>query len=192
MELNRGMALESNMIPLGTPLPNVTLPDLDGNLVDLSAYAAGRPLVVAFVCNHCPYVKHIEQGFASFAADHPDLAIVAICSNDVENYPDDDVAGLKDQVNRTGWSFPYLIDADQSVAHEFRAACTPDFFCFDGSGALAYRGAFDAARPNQPTPVDGADLRAAVAAISAGEAVPEPHRPSMGCGIKWKPGNEPS
>jgi thiol-disulfide isomerase/thioredoxin len=186
------MALTSTMLPLGTPLPPIVLPNLDGAMVDVQSYASGKPLVIAFTCNHCPYVQHIEHEITKVADDFPDVAFIAICSNDVDNYPDDDIAGLREQVDRTGWHFPYLIDADQSVAHQLNAACTPDFFCFDSTGSLVYRGAFDDARPKQPTPVTGSDLRAALNHIQRAELVPEPHRPSMGCGIKWKPGNEPA
>jgi len=188
----RTMALSSSMLPLGTQMPTIVLPDLNGDLVNVDSFAAGRPLVVAFTCNHCPYVQHIEHELAAVAYQYPSVAFVAICSNDVAQYPDDDVAGLREQANRAGWQFPYLIDADQSIALHLRAACTPDFFCFDDAGALAYRGAFDDARPRQATPVTGCDLRAALDQIVRHAPVPEPHRPSMGCGIKWKPGNEPT
>lgn len=180
------------MTALGTPMPAITLPDLDGALVDVAAYAAGRPLVIAFTCNHCPYVQHIEAELGNVAHDHSDVAVVAICSNDASTHPDDDVPGLQEQVERAGWTFPYLIDADQQVAHALGAACTPDFFCFDRTGVLAYRGAFDESRPGQPSPVTGNDLRSAIVHLRSNEPVPEPHRPSLGCGIKWTPGNEPA
>lgn len=188
------MALESRMIPLGTPLPDATLPDLGGQLVSLRGVAGGRPLLVAFACNHCPYVKHLESEIGVVAAEAAaaGIAVVAICSNDVVSHPDDDVAGLRDQVARAGWDFPYLVDADQRVAHEFSAACTPDFFLFDADGRLAYRGAFDGSTPGNGVPVTGELMRAALADVAAGRPVAEPHRPSMGCGIKWTPGNEPA
>jgi peroxiredoxin len=186
------MALTSSMAPLGTPLPDITLPDLDGAPVDVAKFAAGRPLVIAFTCNHCPYVQHIETELGHFAQDHPGVAVVAVCSNDPSTHPDDDIPGLRDQVRRAEWTFPYLVDADQRVAHALGAVCTPDFFCFDPNGALAYRGAFDDARPGEPTQVTGSDLRSAMAHLIAGDPVPEPHRPSLGCGIKWTPGNEPA
>ncbi len=185
------MALNSSMVPLGIPLPNITLPDLDGAPVNLIEFADRRPLVIAFTCNHCPYVQHIEIELGRFAEDHPDVAVVAVCSNDVSSHPDDDIPGLKAQAKRAGWNFPYLVDAGQHAAHALGAVCTPDFFCFDRDGVLAYRGAFDDARPGQPTPVTGGDLRAAMVHLAAGHAIPEPHRPSLGCGIKWTPGNEP-
>jgi peroxiredoxin len=186
------MALTSSMAPLGTPLPDITLPNLEGVPVNLAQFADGRPLVIAFVCNHCPYVQHIETEFGRFAADHPEIAVVAVCSNDATTHPDDDIPGLTAQVARANWTFPYLVDTGQRAARALGAVCTPDFFCFDRNGLLAYRGAFDDARPGQPTPVTGSDLRSAVAYLAAGDAVPEPHRPSLGCGIKWTPGNEPN
>lgn len=186
------MALESLMAPLGSPLPTVTLPDLDGAPVDLIGWAAGRPLVVLFACNHCPYVRHVEQMIGELSSEtSPDVAWVAIASNDADSYPDDDLPGLREQSRRAGWDFPYLIDSEQTVARTFHAACTPDFFLYDGSGALAYRGALDDATPKNGRPVTGELLRDAIGRVVAGRDVPEPHRPSMGCGIKWKPGNEP-
>ncbi len=180
------------MLPLGTHLPDVTLPDVHGVERSLVDIAGGQALLVCFLCNHCPYVQHIEHGIADVARDYPGVSVVAICSNDAAAYPDDDIPGLLDQISRTGWSFPYLVDADQSVAHLFQAACTPDFYLFDSSGVLAYRGAFDDARPKQPTEVTGRDIRAALDAIASGQDIPSEQRPSMGCGIKWKPGNEPN
>lgn len=185
------MALSSAMTPLGSPLPDISLPTLDGDMLNVSAYADGRPIVLAFVCNHCPYVQHIEAELGRFAADYPNVATVAICSNDAVTYPDDDVPGLRDQVARANWQFPYLVDADQQVALHVGAVCTPDFFVFDRDGVLAYRGAFDESRPRQPTAVTGSDLRSAIQALLDGAPVPEPHRPSMGCGIKWRPENSP-
>lgn len=179
------------MLPLGTPLPSVTMPDTSGHERNLVDIAQGKPLLVCFLCNHCPYVQHIEAGIADLERDYPNVRIVAICSNDAEQYPDDDLPGLLEQIDRTGWQFPYLIDADQSVAHRFQAACTPDFYLFDGDGSLVYRGAFDDARPRQETPVTGKHMRAALDAVLAGTAPSAEQRPSMGCGIKWKPGNEP-
>jgi hypothetical protein len=186
------MALESRMLPLGTPLPHVTLHDVYGVEQTLAGIADGRSLLVCFVCNHCPYVQHIEHGIADVAKDYPNVAVVAICSNDAAACPDDDVPGLLEQISRTGWTFPYLVDADQSVAHMFQAACTPDFYLFDAHGVLVYRGAFDDARPKQQTAVTGRDIRAALDALEAGQVVPIEQRPSLGCGIKWKPGNEPN
>ena len=181
-------------VPLGTPLPDVTLPDLDGNTVHLVSYRDSQALLVIFSCNHCPYVRHVEAALGSlvdeFASDP--LTVVAISANDIDQYPDDDIAGLTDQHDRAGWHFPYLVDADQSAARAFNAACTPDFFLYDREGQLAYRGAFDSSTPKNGEPLTGELLRQAIAAVLAGHPVPEPHRPAMGCGIKWKPGNEPT
>lgn len=168
-----------------TELPDVALPDLDGTPIHLGILAAGRPLVVAFTCNHCPYVQSIETALGAIATEYDDVAWVAICSNDPESYPEDDVPGLRDQVKRAGWRFPYLIDSTQDVARRFGAVCTPDFFVFDGTGALIYRGAMDDARPRQPQPVDGAHLLAAIQAAARREPFTG-GKPAMGCGIKWK------
>ncbi len=187
------MALESNMLPLGTALPDAILPDLDGADLNVASYADGRPLLVMFVCNHCPYVRHVEHALADVLTPFDqDLAVVAICSNDTEEYPDDDVDGLREQQSRAGWTFPYLVDANQSVALAFHAACTPDFFLFNRAQTLAYRGAFDGSTPKNGATLDGALLTDAITHVLNNEAVPEPHRPSMGCGIKWKPGNDPN
>jgi len=187
------MAVSSFMVPVGTPLPEFTLSDVDGNEVK-STGLVGRAALVVFLSNHCPYVRHIEAQFAAFAADYAgrDLAIVAISSNDPGVKPEDGVDGLREQIARTGFPFPYLVDTTQEVAQAFRAACTPDFFLYDAQRRLAYRGAFDASRPRSETPVTGGLLRSAVEHVLTGEAVPEPHQPSVGCSIKWAPGNEPS
>lgn len=178
------MAVESSTTAIER-LPDVTLPDLDGTPVNLAAYAAGRPLVVAFACNHCPYVKWVEQGVGKVSAERPDAAWVAISSNDVATYPDDDIPHLREQTERAGWSFPYLVDTTQDVARTFGAVCTPDFFVFDASGALVYRGAMDDARPNMEPPVDGHYLRAVLDALQEGRTPDIAGRPSLGCGIKW-------
>lgn len=187
------MALLSHMVPIGTPIPDVMLPNLDGKETRLTTLASDQPLVVMFLCNHCPYVRHVEHELAKVCTGYDDAAVdfVAIASNDADNYPDDDVAGLREQVKRTGWTFEYLVDADQSAAKAFHAACTPDFFVYDQQGKLAYRGAFDESNPKNNKTLDGSDLTNAINAVLAGQPIPEPHRPSMGCGIKWKPGNEP-
>lgn len=163
-------------------MPDVTLPDLDGNAVSLG----GGPLLVIFSANHCPYVRWVEHEVAAIAAENPDLRVLAICSNDAVQYPEDDVPGLRDQAARAGWDFPYLIDAGQDVARTFGAVCTPDFFLFDRDGRLAYRGALDASSPRNGNPLTGDLLRGAIARTLAGEPVPEPHRPALGCGIKWR------
>ena len=187
------MALLSHMVPIGSSMPDTTLPDLEGVPVNLAEFADGRPLVVMFLCNHCPYVRHVEHRLAEVIEEFADdeIQFVAISSNDVENYPDDDVAGLTAQVARTGWEIPYLIDSEQSAAKAFHAACTPDFFIYDNEGILAYRGAFDESNPKNGKTLDGSDLRNAITRVLRNEPVPEPHRPAMGCGIKWRPGNEP-
>lgn len=179
------MAVESGPTPLGTPLPDVRLPDLSGNTVTLSDYADGQPLLVVFACNHCPYVRWVETKLAEVTSA-AGVRTVAIMSNDVAEYPEDSPAGLAEQIERAGWDFPYLIDEDQSAAHAFGAVCTPDFFLYDGQGRLAYRGAFDASSPKNGQPLTGDLLASALADVTAGRPVPEPHRPAMGCSIKWK------
>lgn len=179
------MAVESTVTPIDR-LPDIALDDLAGNRVRLSDLSAGRPIVVAFACNHCPYVKWIESGLSAIATARPDAAWVAICSNDAVTYPDDDVPGLRDQAARAGWTFPYLVDASQDVARTFGAVCTPDFFVFDANGWLVYRGAMDDARPNMPPPVDGHYLSAAIDAAIAGVPMTATGRPSLGCSIKWR------
>jgi peroxiredoxin len=166
-------------------LPDVTLPDLDGTPLSLHELAQDRPLVVVFACNHCPYVQSIETELGVIARTDERAAFVAICSNDVDAYPEDDVPGLREQAARAGWSFPYLVDTSQSVARMFGAVCTPDFFVFDASGELVYRGAMDDARPRQPQAVDGAHLTAAIDAACSGDSFTG-GKPAMGCGIKWK------
>jgi len=179
------MAAVSTMVPLGTALPWFSLPDLDGRAVSGDDFA-GAPLLVAFLCNHCPYVRHVEAGFADLVARTPELRVVGICANDAAAYPADDLPGLREQVARTGWSFPYLVDESQEVGRAFGAACTPDFFLYDAAGALAYRGAMDASTPGNGVPVTGDLLADAIGRVLAGQPVPEPHRPSMGCSIKWR------
>jgi peroxiredoxin len=173
------------MVALGTPAPDVALPDVHGRLV-LRDDLQGPALLVMFLCNHCPYVRHVEAELGRLLARHPDLAAVGICPNDTDAYPDDAAPHLAAQAARAGWTFPYLVDADQSVSREFGAACTPDFFLYDAARRLAYRGAFDTSTPGNGEPVTGTLLDDAVTAVLAGVAVPEPHRPSMGCSIKWR------
>ena len=187
------MAVQSFMVPLGTPMPEFSLPSIDGVQAG-SADLTGAPAVlVMFLSNHCPYVRHLERELGVVVDEYSrrDVAAVAICSNDTSTHPDDGAAGLAEQARRAGFGFPYLVDGSQQVATAFRAACTPDFFLYDRAGRLAYRGEFDDARPGSTVPVTGRTLRAALDAVLAGESVPEPHPPSMGCGIKWQPGNEP-
>jgi peroxiredoxin len=186
------MAVPSLQVPLGTTAPDFALTSIAGDevkLADLSAPA----LLVIFLSNHCPYVRHIESGLGALIAEYDGkgLATVGICSNDAINYPDDDVTGLATQAERAGFPFPYLVDATQEVAKAYGAACTPDFFLYDAQRRLAYRGAFDEARPRNDVPVTGDLLRPAIDLVLRGEPVPEPHVPSLGCSIKWRPGNEP-
>jgi peroxiredoxin len=174
------------MVPIGTPAPDFALPDLTGATVRRDDLAAAPALLVAFVCNHCPYVKHVEAAFGALVADFSDLATVAICTNDAEAYPEDGPEHLAAQVERAGWKFPYLIDGAQEVGRAYQAACTPDFFLYDAQRRLAYRGAFDESTPGNGKPVTGELLRGAIEHVLAGRAVPEPHVPSMGCSIKWR------
>ena len=174
------------MAPLGSPLPDITLPDLAGQPVNVSHYAGGHPLLVVFAANHCPYVKWVESTLADVVAAHPEVRVVAINSNDTDEYPDDGPAGMQEQIDRAGWNFPYLLDESQDVAREFGAACTPDFFLYSADGRLAYRGAFDTSSPKNGNPLNGELLDAALTLVEAGREVPEPHRPSMGCSVKWK------
>lgn len=168
-----------------TSLPDVTLPNLDGTPVSLRTLANDHPTVVVFACNHCPYVQSIESALGALAAVNDDVVWIAICSNDSQAYPDDDVPGLRKQVERASWHFPYLVDAGQEAARAFGAVCTPDFFVFDGSGSLVYRGAMDDARPRQPQPVDGVHLLAALECARSGRTY-DGGKPAMGCGIKWR------
>lgn len=188
------MAISSFMVPLGTPAPDFSLPSVDGRTVSLADFSDAPALVVAFLSNHCPYVRRIENGVGQVLAEYRSrgVAAVGICSNDVTRYPDDDTGPLREQVKRAGFAFPYLVDTSQEVAKAYRAACTPDFFLYDGERRLAYRGQFDGARPSNDAPSDGASLRAAIDAVLKGESVPEPHVASLGCGIKWLPENEPT
>ena len=183
----------STMLALGTEAPDFRLPDPTGRVVTRDELRGAPALLVAFLCNHCPYVQHIREGFARFAKEYraKGLAIVAINSNDARSHPDDAPAAMAREIERFGYVFPYLVDETQAVAKAYRAACTPDFFLFDASRKLVYRGQFDASRPGNATPVTGADLRAATDAALAGRAVPSSQLPSLGCNIKWKPGNEP-
>jgi thiol-disulfide isomerase/thioredoxin len=184
----------STMLDLGTALPTFSLPDLEGKIVTDRDFPNAAALVVAFVCPHCPYVKHVRQSFAELATEYQrrQVAIVAINSNDAQAFPDDDPAGMRREASAAGFTFPYLYDEGQEIAKAFRAACTPDFFVFDGDRRLAYRGQFDGSRPKSATPVTGADLRGALDAILAGRAPSSAQRPSVGCNIKWKPQNAPS
>jgi peroxiredoxin len=189
---NQDMAVSSLMVPLGTPAPDFELPSITGQRVTLGDLD-GPALLVMFLCNHCPYVRHIERALGGAVADYAErgLAAVGICSNDTGAYPDDGPAGLADQARRGGFTFPYLVDDTQQAAAAYRAMCTPDLFVYDADRKLAYRGAFDDSTPRNGQPVTGALLRDALDRVLRGGPVPEPHRPAMGCSLKWKPGNQP-
>jgi len=181
------------MLPLGTTAPDFSLQDTNGNTVSLADLKDSPALLVIFMCNHCPYVKHIRAGLAQLAHDYQPkrVAIVGINSNDVANYPEDSPARMKDEVKSAGYIFPYLYDETQAVAKAYRAACTPDIFLFDKNRKLVYRGQLDDSRPGNGIPVTGKDLRAALDAVLAGKPVPPNQKASIGCNIKWKAGNEP-
>lgn len=183
----------SIMLSLGAEAPDFSLPDLDGTLVSLADYQDAPALLVMFICNHCPFVKHVASELARLGRDYADrgVAIVGINANDVENYADDSPEKMREEAKRQGYTFPYLYDETQGVAKAYRAACTPDFFLFDGNRRLVYRGQLDSSRPGSGVPVTGEDLRAALDAVLAGKPVPAEQRASIGCNIKWKPGGEP-
>jgi peroxiredoxin len=185
---------ESTMLPLGTPAPEFRLPDPDGREHALADFAGSPVLLVAFLCNHCPFVKHVRKAFAALAREYAarGVAVVGINSNDFEAHPDDRPEKMKLEAREVGYTFPYLVDASQSVAKAYKAACTPDFYVFDAQRKLAYRGQMDSSRPGNDKPNDGADLRAALDAVLAGKPAAERQRPSAGCNIKWKPGNAPA
>lgn len=187
------MAISSEMIPLGSEMPSFALPDVRTTEAVSSEKLDASVLVVIFMCNHCPYVKRVAAGLAQFGADvaDSDIDVVGISANDAERYPDDSVENLARVADEVGYPFPILHDERQNVAKAFGAVCTPDLFVFDGERRLTYRGQFDESRPSNDIDVTGADLRAAVEATLAGEEIPN-QMPSMGCGIKWKPGNEPT
>ena len=183
----------STMLALGTPAPDFSLPDYDGRRHGLGDFAASPALLVAFVCNHCPFVRHLRAEFAAVAREYAPrgLAVVAINSNDLDAYPQDGPDGMRAEAVQCGYEFPYLLDASQSVAKAYRAACTPDFFLFDARRRLVYRGQFDDSRPGNGRLVTGADLRAAIDATLAGRAPVAEQQPSLGCNIKWRKGSEP-
>jgi peroxiredoxin len=187
-------AVPSQMLAIGTSLPSFKLPDVRTGRTFASSDLSGRPAVVAFICNHCPYVKHIRGELAAFGRECAELGVglVAVSSNDVVAYPADGPGPMAEEASAAGYVFPYLFDDDQAVAQQFHAACTPDFYLFDGAGLLVYRGQFDDSRPGNGKPVTGRDLRNARDAVLAGRAPAGEQRPSIGCNIKWKKGNEPS
>ena len=189
------MAVPSQMLPLGTKAPEFELPDVsDGRTVSVSDFASKRALLVMFICRHCPYVRHVRDELARLGRDFADseLGIVAISSNDVEEYPEDRPESLAEEAREAGYRFPYLFDESQEVAKAYTAACTPDFFLFDADRALVYRGQLDDSRPSNGLPVTGADLREAIDAVLLDKPVSADQRASIGCGIKWRTGNEPA
>jgi peroxiredoxin len=183
----------STMLDLGTTVPSFKLPDFDGRPVSDADFQGAKGLLVAFICKHCPFVKHIRQEFVRFVNEYEakGLKVVAIMSNSVEEFPEDGPEGMKQEAAEAGYTFPYLFDEKQEIAKAFRAACTPDLFLFDGNRRLAYRGEFDDSRPKNNVPVTGAELRAAADAVLAGKPAPATQKPSIGCNIKWYPGNAP-
>lgn len=182
----------STMLPLGTTAPDFQLPNVDGRSITRAQFA-GQPLLVIFMCNHCPFVLHLRTALKQFTDEYQakGLAVVGISSNDVHAYPQDGPDKMREEAAAAGYTFPYLFDATQDIAKAYRAACTPDFFLFDRSHALVYRGQFDASRPGNGMPVTGSDLRAACDAVLNGQPVVAEQRPSIGCNIKWRAGQEP-
>lgn len=180
-------ATESTMLPLGTPAPAFRLPDFDGKVSALDDFRDAPALVVAFICSHCPFVRHVRPELARFARDYQPqgVAVVAINSNDTQAYPQDGPAGMAEEARSAGYTFPYLLDETQQVAKAYQAACTPDLYLFDRQRKLVYRGQLDSSRPGKGTPT-GEDLRAACDALLSGKPISADQRPSIGCNIKWK------
>jgi peroxiredoxin len=187
------VAVNSTMLPLGTRAPDFRLKDTAGKLVSLQDFQGASALVLVFMCNHCPYVKHLRSGLAQLARDYQGrrVAMVGINSNDVANYPADSPVKMAEEAKAAGYIFPYLYDETQSVAKAYKAACTPDFYLFDKEHRLVYRGQFDDSRPSNGIPVTGRDLRLALDAVLDSKPISASQKPSIGCNIKWKPGNEP-
>ncbi len=183
----------SNMLEIGTKAPAFSLPDTTGKSISLDALAPEAGLLVIFMCNHCPYVKHIAKELAAIGREYATqgIVMVAINANDAVAHPDDSYEKMQEEVIKQGYTFPYLYDGSQEVAKIYQAACTPDFFLFDSHKLLVYRGQLDDSRPGSDIPVTGKDLRSALDALIKGNPVAEEQKPSMGCNIKWKPGNEP-
>ncbi len=185
----------SVMLPLGTKAPLFSLPDsVSGKMISLNDFQGKKGLLVIFLCQHCPFVKHVKTQLAKIGQDYipQDLGIVAISANDVENYPDDSPANLKLMAEEEGFNFPVCYDESQEVAKIYQAACTPDYYLFDAEFKLVYRGQLDDSRPSLDIPVTGKDLRTAIECLLAGKAISEEQKPSLGCNIKWKKGNEPA
>ena len=184
----------STMLPLGTKAPDFNLPDVISNqTISIANFVGKKALLVMFICQHCPFVKHVQHQLAQIGRDYPkqDVAIVAISANDANNYPDDAPEKLKAMADELGFTFPFCYDESQETAKTYTAACTPDFFLFDADQRLVYRGQLDDSRPSNDQPVDGHDLRTALEQVLAGQSVSQDQKPSIGCNIKWKPGNEP-
>jgi peroxiredoxin len=189
------MAMASVMLPLGTPAPPFALRDVvSGQIVSLDLFTGKPALLVMFICRHCPYVQHVEQALAKLGEDYADsgLGIIGISSNDPAHYPDDAPERLKEMAQRLDFTFPFCFDETQEVAKAYKAACTPDFYLFDRERRLVYRGQLDDSRPGNSKPVTGRDLRAAIDAVLAGKPVDPNQKASIGCSIKWKPGNDPA
>lgn len=186
-------SLSTRLLPLGSKAPEFNLPDVYGNMVSLSSFKTAKAVVVIFMCNHCPYVKLIQRELSDFAKDYQtrSVAVVGINSNDIDAYPEDSPERMHEEARRLDYTFPYLYDRTQSVAQAYKAACTPDFYIFDHDRRLVYHGQFDNSRPGNSIPVSGRDVKHAVDALLADKPVPVEQKPSMGCSIKWKPGNEP-
>lgn len=183
----------STMLELGTKAPDFSLNTADGKPFTLSEQTIDKGLLIIFTCNHCPYVKHIRRKLVDKIRNYQSrgITVVAINSNDYEAHPDDSPEKMLEEAETFAYTFPYLVDINQRVAHSYRAACTPDLFLFDGSQSLVYRGQFDDARPGNNIDITGSDLSGAVDALVSGSEIPTEQKPSMGCNIKWKPGNEP-
>lgn len=184
----------STMMPLGTTAPDFSLPETDGGTVSLADFKDSNALLVVFMCNHCPYVKHIAEQLKLLTDEYMQhgVGIVGISSNDVDKYPQDNFAAMAVEKAERNYAFPYALDEDQSVAIAYGAACTPDFFLFDSDNRLTYRGQLDDSRPNSGVAVSGSDLRGALDETLAGRTAALNQKPSVGCNIKWKPGNEPA
>ena len=182
----------SNMLALGTQAPAFSLLDTDGTRVSLSDFRDAKAVLVMFICNHCPFVKHVQHELAALGKEYParGVAVIGINSNDVTTHPEDAPDQMKLEKKRVGYAFPYLFDETQAVAKAYQAACTPDFFVFDAQRKLVYRGQMDDSRPGGAVPVTGKDLRAALDAVLSGRPVSTEQRPSIGCNIKWKPGKQ--
>jgi peroxiredoxin len=181
------------MLPLGTSASYFNLPDTRGKSVSIDGFKDAKALLVVFMCNHCPFVKHILKDFVKLVKDYQPkgVAVVGISSNDVESFPDDSPPMMTKVAKQMGFTFPYLYDENQEAAKKYHAACTPDFFLFDKERKLVYRGQMDDSRPGNNIPITGTDLRAAINAVLTATAVAKQQKPSMGCNIKWKAGNEP-